>query len=42
MNPSYVSHVSHVLLLSYLDVSKNSGFSPKMDGENHGKPYEHG
>ena len=23
-----------------LGVSKNSGFSPKMDGENNGKPYE--
>ena len=23
-----------------LDVSKNRGFSPKMDGENNGKPYE--
>ena len=23
-----------------LDVSKNRGFSPKMDGENNGRPYE--
>ena len=23
-----------------MDVSKNRGFSPKMDGENNGKPYE--
>ena len=23
----------------YMGVSENSGFSPKMDGENHGKPY---
>ena len=23
----------------YMGVSKNSGFSPKMDGENNGKPY---
>ena len=26
-------------LYKYLGVSKNSGFSPKMDGENNGKPY---
>ncbi len=23
-----------------MGISKNSGFSPKMDGENNGKPYE--
>ncbi len=23
-----------------MGVSKNRGFSPKMDGENNGKPYE--
>ena len=23
----------------YMGVSENSGFSPKMDGENNGKPY---
>ena len=24
----------------YMDVSKNRGKTPKMDGENNGKPYE--
>ncbi len=26
-------------LFHQMDVSKNSGKTPKMDGENHGKPY---
>ena len=25
-----------------MDVSENRDVSPKMDGENHGKPYENG
>ena len=27
------------LLYGYIGVSKNRWFSPKMDGENNGKPY---
>ena len=26
----------------FMDISKNRGFSPKMDGENSGKPYKNG
>ena len=28
------------ILKFHVDVSKNRGKTPKMDGENHGKPYE--
>ena len=28
-----------VYIYVYMGVSKNRGVSPKMDGENHGKPY---
>ena len=31
-----------LLYILYMGVSKNRGVSPKMDGENNGKPYQNG
>ena len=28
-----------IILVSYMGVSQNKGKTPKMDGENKGKPY---
>ena len=29
----------YTIPMGYMEVSKNRGKNPKMDGENHGKPY---